>query len=169
MPREERERRYIADYLATYYHLGGYATNVALGPIPADIVARYGVGAGARLWHPARLRVDAVIWQPNAYWLVEAKIRTPRDAIGSLAVYLGMAPTTPDLPNYEGQEIRARLVVPWALDWIRSLARERGLDLVEYLPAWVEEYVRSIQDYFTREARIAREEKMRLRKQFGLE
>lgn len=169
MPREERERRYIAEYMATYFPAGGYSLNVPLGPIPEDIVARYGVTAGAALWRPARLRVDAVAWQPNVYWLIEAKVRAPRDAIGSLSVYLDLAPRTPDLPNYEGQEIRGRLVVPWALDWIRDLARERGLDLVEFLPAWVEAYVRSIQDYFTRDARIAREEKLRLRQLYGLD
>lgn len=167
--REERERRYIADYCAHFFPRGGYILNVPLGPIPADIIARYGLAAGARLFRPSRPRIDAVLPTPEAYYLIEAKIREAKAAIGDLAVYGSLAPNTPDLPGYDGQPFALRLVVPWALDWVQEAAKANGMELIVYLPEWVEDYVRYRQNFFTREVRIAREERMRLRKLFGLE
>ena len=169
MPRENRERRYIAEYLLETYPQGGYYTNVALGPIPDEITARYGLSAGAALFQPSRLRIDAVVPQKTSYLLIEAKIREPRDAIGNLLLYRTQAQITPDLPEYVGQPFQARLVVPWALDWVVAAAKEHGMEIAIYLPPWVEGYVRERQNYFTRDYRIARDEKMRLRKLLGVD
>ena len=42
MPREERERRYIAEYMAQTYPRGNYQLNVPLGPIPQELVRQLG-------------------------------------------------------------------------------------------------------------------------------
>jgi len=169
MPREERERRYIQDFLLQNYPRGGWVTNVPLGPIPQEILARYGVSAGAKLFRPSRPRVDAVLLAANRYFLVEAKIREPKAAIGDLLVYKSLAEKTPDLPIYNGEPISMMLVVPWALDWVKIAARQHDMHLVEFRPAWVEDYVRMRQDYFTRDWRMKREEIMRLRRSLGVE
>lgn len=169
MPREERERRYIADYLQSYYPEGGWVLNVPLGPIPEEITARYGLVAGAALFRPTRPRVDAILVAHERYYLVEAKIREAKSAIGDLLVYKALAEKTLDLPLYNGQVIGMRLVVPWALDWVKQAAQAHGMELRTFLPPWVEEYVRERQNYFTRDYRISREEKLRLRRSFGLE
>ena len=169
MPREERERRYIRDYLLKFYPGGGWVTNVPLGPIPQEIIARYGLQAGAKLFQPSRPRIDAVLLAANRYFLIEAKIREAKAAIGDLLVYRALAEKTPDLPLYDGQVLAMRLVVPWALDWVKLAAQEHGMDLVEFLPAWVEDYVRMRQDYFTKEWRMKREEIIRLREVLGVE
>lgn len=169
MPREDRERRYIQDYMLSQFPAGGWVTNVPLGPIPQEILSRHGLQAGAALFRPSRPRIDAVRWTNAGYWLIEAKIREPKHAIGDLLVYKALAGKTPDLPNYEGQPLLMRLVVPWALDWVQDEARVHGMELAIFLPAWVEDYVRERQEYFTRDYRLARDEKMRLRKAFGLE
>ena len=169
LPREERERRYVSDYLLQNHPQGGWVTNVPLGPIPEEITTRYGLTAGAKLFAPSRPRIDAVLWTTPAYWLIEAKVREAKAAIGDLLVYKALAEKTLDLPNYEGQPFRMRLVVPWALDWIRQASQAHDMELTIFLPPWVEGYVRERQNYFTREARLSREEKMRLRRTFGLE
>ena len=169
MPREERERRYVAEWLLATYPQGNYMTNVPLGPIPEEIIARHGLQAGARLFNPSRLRVDGVVWLPNLYLLVEAKIREPAHAIGQLLLYKALAEKTQDLPSYDGQPFRLTLVVPWSLDWIKQAVQAHNMDLQIFLPAWVEAYVRERQEYFTRAYRLSREEKMRLRRTFGLE
>ena len=169
MPREERERRYVADYLLSQFPAGGWVTNVPLGPIPEEILARHGLVAGGKLFRPSRPRIDAVRWTNAGYWLIEGKIREAKAAIGDLLVYKALAEKTPDLPNYDGQPFIMRLVVPWALDWIKQAAESHGMELAIFLPAWVEDYVRLRQNYFTSEVRLAREEKIRLREQFGLE
>jgi hypothetical protein len=169
MANEPRERRFIAEYMLKTFPFGNYVLNVPLGRIPDDILARYGQTAGAQLARPQRPRIDAVAWDKNTYWLIEAKIREAKAAIGDLLVYRSLADKTLDLPNYDGQIFKMRLVVPWALDWILTAAHAHDQQVDIFLPQWVEEYVRSRQNYFTAEHRIARAEKMRLRKTLGVE
>ncbi len=169
MPREDRERRYIAEYMATLMGDQPYSLNVPLGPIPEEIKGRYGLSAGAALFRPSRPRIDATAWTPQGYWLVEAKIREAKSAIGDLLVYGALAAKTEDLPGYTGQPFHLRLIVPWALDWIQQAAAAHGMELRIYLPAWVEQYVRDRQEYFTADYRRARDEKMRLRKTLGVD
>lgn len=167
--RLERERRYVADYAAQKLPPGTYITNVAMGGIPAEITARYGLEAGRKLFQPSRPRIDLVHWLPNYYYLIECKIRDPKQAVGDLLYYLGLAPDTYDLPNYTGQQFVARLVVPWIIDSVRAVAERHGFEVVQFLPPWVEDYVRERQNYHTREYKVARDEKMRLRKSLGVE
>ena len=167
--RLERERKYVADYAAQKLPAGTWISNVAMGAIPAEIIAKYGLEAGRKLFQPSRPRIDLVHWLPNHYYLIECKIRDPKAAVGDLLYYLGLAPDTYDLPNYTGQQFKARLVVPWIIPSVKTTAERYGFEVVEFLPPWVEDYVRMRQDYFTREYRVARDEKMRLRKSLGVE
>jgi len=167
--RLERERRYVSEYAATQLPPGSYITNVPLGAVPAEITAKYGLEAGRKLFQPSRPRIDLVHWLPNRYYLIECKIREPKMAVGDLLYYLGLAPGTWDLPNYSSQPFFARLVVPWIIPSVRTAAEHYGFEVVVFLPPWVEDYVRERQDYFTRASKVARDEKMRLRKTLGVE
>lgn len=169
MPREERERRYIAEYMALTYPRGNYQLNVPLGPIPRELVQQLGQAQAAQVFYPTRPRIDACAWTKTAYLLVEAKIREPKHAIGDLLVYRSLIPSTVDLPSYDGQPIVARLVVPDILDWIRASAVEHRLDVVTYRPAWLAAYWAERQNYFTRDYRVARDQKQAMRKILGLE
>lgn len=169
MGHQDRERRYIADYMLQEFPQGGWTLNVPLGEVPEEIVARYGPVRGAALFRPSRPRVDAVASLPDRYLLLEAKVREPKAAIGELLLYRDLAAMTMDLPGYRGQPIALRLVVPWLLDWVREVARNHALEVAVYLPAWIEDYIRERQEYFTAAYRQRREEKKRLRELYGVE
>ena len=169
MPRKERERRFISEYMLTTWPKGGYQVNVELGPIPQEYVDRYGLGKAAALFRPTRPRVDAVKWTDKAYYLIEAKIRDIKAGIGDLSFYKGMAKRTLDLPFYDGQPIICRLVVPYMIDWIKVAADEAEVEVVVFWADWIAEYVKERQHYFTAEYRAARAEKMRLREILGVD
>jgi len=169
MPRKERERRYIAEYMKTTWPEGRWMLNVELGPIPQEYVDRYGIGKAAALFRPTRPRVDAVKWTPEKYYLIEAKIRDIKAGIGDLSYYRGMIPGTPDLPLYDGQPIICRLVVPWMIDWIRAAAESAGVEVVIFMTDWIAAYVEERKHYFTAEYRAERAEKMRLREILGVD
>ena len=169
MPRKEIERRYISDYLLYAFPEGGYQTNIELGAIPQEYVDRYGLGRAAALFRPTRPRVDAVRWTPDAYYLIEAKVRDMKAGIGDLLYYRQVIPLTPDLPFYEGQPIKYRLVIPWALDWLMAIATQAGVEVVVYYVDWIADYVKERQHYFTAEYRAERAEKMRLREILGVD
>lgn len=169
MPRKERERRYISEYLLHAFPEGGYQLNVELGPIPQEYVDRYGLGKAAAIFRPTRPRVDAVKWTPDKYILIEAKIRDIKAGIGDLSYYGGMAALAPDLPFYDGQPIVRRLIVPWMLEWIRVAAEAAQVEIVVFWVEWIADYVKERQHYFTPEYRDARAEKMRLREILGVD
>jgi len=169
MPRQERERRYISEYMLKTWPKGGWQLNVELGPIPQEYIDRYGMGKAAALFRPTRPRVDAVRWQGDKYYLIEAKIRAIKDGIGDLSYYRGMAERAPDLPFYDGQPIVCRLVVPWMIEWIRVAADAAQVEVVVFWAEWIADYVKERQHYFTAEYREARKEKMELRKILGVD
>lgn len=169
MPRQERERRYISEYMRQEWPQGDYMLNVELGPIPQEYVQRYGVSKAAALFRPTRPRVDAVKWLPDKYFLIEAKIRDIKAGIGDLSYYGSVLNVTPDLPYYEGQPIIKRLIVPWMLDWLQPVAAAADVQVVVFHQDWIEDYVKERQHYFSAEYREKRAETMRLRKVLGVE
>jgi len=169
MPRKERERRYISEFMLHKWPEGGWQLNVELGPIPQEYVDRLGIGKAAALFRPTRPRVDAVKWTDKAYYLVEAKIRDIKAGIGDLSYYGMMIKETLDLPFYDGQPVIKLLVVPWMIDWIMSAARSAEVQVEVFPQEWIAEYVRERQHYFTQEYRDKRAETMRMRKILDVE
>lgn len=169
MVRKERERRYISEYMLETWPAGDYELNVELGPIPQEYVTRYGMSKAAAMFRPTRPRVDAVKWTPEAYYIIEAKLRDIKAGIGDLSYYRNMIPDTKDLPYYDGQPIVARLVVPWTIDWVMAAARAADVEVVVFIKDWIEDYVKERQHYFTAEYRAERKEKMELREILGVD
>ncbi len=166
---EQRERRYISEYMLQAFPGGSFALNVELGPVPTELVEVHGLDGAALRYRPFRRRVDGTAWDERTYWLVESKIRDPLEGLGRLQTYRDLAGETPDLVGYERQEVRMRLVVPFSLDWIKVAAQKAGIELVEFFPSWITAYFQERQRYFTAEYRAKRDEKQAMRKLFGLE
>jgi len=169
MARQERERRYISEYMLDTFPEGDYQLNVPLGPIPEYLAKSHGPVKAASIYRPTRPRVDAVKWTPDRYIVIEAKVREAKTGIGDLTFYRSLVPQTIDLPWYDGQPITYRLVVPWSLDWLNAAAEAEGLEIVIYSKPWIDEYIKERQNYFTAEYREERAEKMRLRKALGVD
>jgi len=169
MPRQERERRYIAEYMKETWPEGNWQLNVELGPIHQEYVQRYGLTRAAALFRPTRPRVDAIKWSDDKYYIIEAKVRDIKTGVGDLMYYMAQAKITADLPYYDGQPIIARLVVPYMLDWLLPAAAAAGVEVTVYWQDWIENYVRERQHYFSADYRDARKQKMRDREALGLE
>lgn len=169
MARQERERRYISEYMKETWPKGDYQLNVELGPIPADYVQRHGLTKAAAIFRPSRPRVDAVKWTPDVYYIIEAKLRDIKAGIGDLIYYRNTLPDTPDLPYYEGQPIVSRMIIPWMIDWLAPIAAASNIDVVIYERDWIADYIKTRQRYFTAEYREERAEKMRLREVLGVD
>jgi len=169
MARKERERRYISQYMKDTFPEMNWQINVELGTIPVEYVTRYGMTKAAALFRPTRPRVDAVVWQPDRYLIIEAKLRDMKSGIGDLLYYKSVIPQTPDLPYYKGQPVVARLVVPFDLEWLKPIAAANHIEVDIKWYDFVDEYVKERQHYFTSEYREARAEKMHLREILGVD
>jgi len=165
----ERERRYGAEYMKKSFSLGNFSMNVPLGPIPKETIEQLGLTDAANFIRPYRRRIDAVAWLPGQYILIEFKIRDALEGIGRLQTYRDLARLTPDLPEYRKQDIEAWLVTPWALDWIQAACVQANIRLVIEWQDWIADYVKERQNYFRADYRIARAEKLRMRRLLGVE
>ena len=155
--------------MLTTWPQGGWQLNVELGPIPSEYIKKYGLQKASAIYRPTRPRVDAVKWTDNGYYLIESKLRDIKNGIGDLAFYQGMALQAPDLPYYDKQPIKLRLVVPWMIDWIRAAAEAANVEVIIFKPDWIDDYVKEKQHYFTSEYRAQRAEIKRLREILGVD
>lgn len=169
MPRKERERRYITQCMKDTYPDMRWQLNVELGPVPQEYINRYGQTKAAALFRPTRPRVDAVRWTSDAYYLIEGKLRAIKSGVGDLMFYRLQAKITYDLPNYDGQPIKAILFLPWMIDWMQETAKEADIEIKVLWYDWIDDYVKMRQNYFTAEYRAERAEKMRRREILGLD
>lgn len=169
MARQERERRYIAEYMKAKYPGGNWILNVPLGPIPDYLVETHGYRKASAYYKPTRPRVDAVHWTDDTYTVIEAKVREAKAGIGDLTFYRSLVPQTLDLPYFNGQAFVYRLVIPWAIDWIIAAAHGQEIEVDIYWQDWIADYTRERQHYFTAEYREARAKKLEIRKMLGVE
>ena len=169
MARQERERRFISEYVMRTFPAGTWLLNCPLGHVPEELVRLRGLQAAAALFRPSRRRVDAVAWSEDAYYVIEAKIRDPFEGLGRLIIYAEEALTTPDLPGFTGQPIIPRLVVPFAIERDATAARKHDIEMVVFSPPWIADYIEERQKYHTAEHRAVRDEKARVRKLLGVE
>lgn len=169
MARHERERRYIAEYMADRFPEGNWILNVPLGPVPDYLVNNHGYQKASKVYRPTRPRVDAVHWNDERYLVIESKVREVKTGVGDLAFYRSLIPQTLDLPYYNGQPFVYRLVVPWGIDWIIASAAELGFEVDIYWQEWIDDYARERQHYHTAQYRAEREKKLHLRKVLGVE
>lgn len=169
MARQERERRYISACMKDTFPDLQWRLNVELGPIPQNYVDQYGLKKAAALFRPTRPRVDAVRWTPEAYYLIEAKLRDIKSGIGDLMYYRAQAENTIDLPNYEDQPLRCLLFIPWMIDWMRESAKNANIEVKVVWYEWIDDYVKERQHYFSAEYRAERAEKKHLREILGVD
>ena len=164
----QRETRLLWEFLQDRYPDEVWATNVELGPLPPEVIEAYGVTGTRNRLRPFRRRIDGVHWTPKVYELIEAKIRDPLPGLGALVVYQLLAEETPDLIGYTGQPFRKVLVAPFAPEWVTVVGRKLGVEVVEFWRPWIADYFEEIQNYFTRDYRIKRDERKRLRELLGV-
>jgi len=165
----QRQTLLTAEWMLLQYPQGGYGLNVRLGPAMGDLVAEMGLERALATSAPWRPRVDALAVESQKVVLVEAEIRQPRNAVGHLIVYRGLAAQTPELRAHWGKPVELVLLTPWTNSTIEAMARDAGIRVAVYNPPWIAGYVAELQVYWTREYQQARVQKLELRRQLGVD
>ncbi len=84
---------------------------------------------------------DAVVILPDRIVLIEAKI-LPKPGVGEqLDLYERLIPETPELRQHAHKPIEKVLVCAIEDRLVTQLLRERGIRVVVYKPAWIDEYL----------------------------
>jgi len=164
-----RERALIREYIAQRYPRSHVIFDCALGPVPEVLIAAWGARKALRVGRGLRPVVDALVITDGSLVLVEAKIIRWLDGISKLPVYSGLVPTTPELAEYRDRPRRMILCTPWAGESVLAAAAGVGVEVEEFSTPEVDDYVRELDKYWSREYQAARADKKRARELLGLE
>lgn len=146
MPRDwtPRESRLVAEWAIQTYPHAGIRFRVDLGNLTPAIQGTNLTAAEARALGRSRRWVDAMVVEPNAVHLIEAKIRLSPGALEQLELYRRLFPLTPELKHL--QHITPTLHLVFAVEdpVLSAIARERGVQVHIFRPPWVDEYLQQL-------------------------
>ena len=166
---QQVEKRLIAEYLKANYSQFPFISGQPLGMVSPELMAQEGYEKAIRMSRPNRPEVDAIVLHPKWLIMIEAKVWHIVDGMAKLPLYKSLVPFTPELKQYLGREIIMELVVPWSNPNLEIMCRGADIRLHVYKPAWIDEVVRRVQEYGTRDYRLEREKRLRNRELLGLE
>lgn len=163
------ETRLVAEYLKATYPQFPHISGVPLGKVSEKLMAEEGYEKAIRMSRPTRPEVDAVVILPRFLILIEAKVWHIIDGMAKLPLYKSLVPFTPELKEYQNNEVIMELVTPWTNPNLEIMCRDAGIYLHVFKPDWINETVARVQLYHTQEYRAERERKLRDRELLGLE
>lgn len=166
---QQVETRLVSEYLKNQYGNFPFIEKQPLGRIGDELLTSLGYQKAIAISRPMRPEVDAIVLHPKWLILIEAKVWHVVDGMAKLPLYKSLVPFTPELKEYATRDIIMELVVPWTNPNLEIMARDAGITVKVYCPPWIDEVVARVQNYSTREYRLAREDKLRNRELLGLE
>lgn len=144
VPYQQRDRRYITEYVLLAFPGRPAWFNLRLGHAPDEIARRnpgINVDRVARVW----LRTaDAVVANEVEFVLLEGELRRPVESVGELLIYRDLIYDTAELRPYGRLPIRMMLVCPINDPSLSSIMRGQGIELAIYQPQWALDYLRSV-------------------------
>lgn len=143
-PYVHRDTRYVSEFVSWAFPRDPLRVNVRLGPSPLELRMRYpdlDVDRWARVWAKT---ADALVITPSALVLIEGELRRPICALGELVVYRELLPQTESLQAYWRMPVRLVLLTPLPDPTLAPVLRRLEIEVVEYRPLWVEEYLHSV-------------------------
>lgn len=139
-PNEQREMRLVTEWLQATYPNVRYEVRVRLGSLPMNLGTSELSTEEERLIHNAYARwADAVVFRPDRTLIVECKLVAHPGALAQLELYQRLIPQSPFLNLSAGLPVEPVLLYAVEDVLVSQLAREKGITLVQYHPAWVDE------------------------------
>ncbi len=144
VPYQQRERRYVVEYVMLAYPNCPVFFNLRVGALPQDLARRYpgqDMDRLARVW---KRFADAVVVLPDSLVLIETKLRRPTEAIGEIISYRAVLWETPELQAYGKLPVRCELVTVQDDPQLRPALVAQGIQIVIYAPQWALDYLREV-------------------------
>jgi hypothetical protein len=147
-----RETAMVTEWVAKTFPMDRVIIRARVGAPDASLVEQVGEARADALSKVFKRWVDAVIIRPQEVILVEAKIRGTPAALGQLVAYRDLFRKTPEFRDVATRPTRLLLLTPWDDADLKDTAASLGIDVVNYRPPWLDEYLQMLQGYTTREA-----------------
>jgi hypothetical protein len=166
---QQVETRMLSEYLLAAYPQYTSIRAVPLGKVDGKLMADVGYKKALRISRPFRPEADAAVIMPGALLLIEAKVWNVINGLAKLPLYKALVPFTPELQQYKDLPVVMELVVGWTNSNLEIMAREHGVAVKVFSPAWLQDVVDKMHSYWTADYRNQRAQKMAMRETLGLE
>lgn len=141
---------YLTEWLGITYPPGTWRTNVPLGDVEVPFEEELTEEERRFVKKPLRPVVDAVVLLQDEVHLVEAKIRDERGKVEQLLLYEFLFPRTPEFKAHWKKKIRKILLTPKDQGEFEKFLQRYGIEIVYYRPAWITEYLGSLERRYRR-------------------
>lgn len=144
---QPREMLMMAEYVAKQGLSNRTVQRVRLGALHPDLAY-----PGLTDSEKAALRIharwaDAIYYGDREVIIMEAKIRSVVGAISQLKLYKMLFLSDPEYKEHHKKRIILRLIYAIEDPIASRLAREEGIEVVRYEPAWLAEYIGILNPY----------------------
>jgi hypothetical protein len=167
--RKSWEERFVSEYTLEKFPRNVIMLRCPLGEIPTEMQETHGTARAARWFRPARPVCDAIVIDGTRLVLIEGKIFNVRDGIGALLTYRPLVPYTPELEKYKRMAVVLRLVTARPPQWAIRSAEFNAVEIDVFQPPWIDDYYAHMEAYWTREHRLARQQRKEALKSLGYE
>jgi hypothetical protein len=143
-PSEQRERRYIVDYVRFRYPNSPALFNLRLGGIPAKLEGQDIHGLSSNIFKVFNRYVDAAVLAPDLLLLIEAKILADLGAVSQLQYYASLVSSTPELAAYQELPLKLLIVTASADPSFVAFATGNNVSVEIYTPPYATEYLSTL-------------------------
>ncbi len=133
--------RLVTEWAVRTFPLAELKLRVDLGDLKPALAATGLTAAELRRLGRSRRWVDAMIVEPAAVHLVEGKINLVPGALEQLELYRRLFPKTPELAHLRDRRLELHVVYAVEDPVLIALARDRGVRVHLFRPAWVDAYL----------------------------
>ncbi len=141
---QQREMRMLSEFIAREYPTDRVLINQRLGVVSPSIEVEGLSPEEVRALGVFRRYADAIVIQPDRLIIIEAEIRPSPGVVSQLDLYERLLPTTPELADQRGKRIQKMIlwVIPDPV--LETIAREHDIVVRQYIPAWINDYIGSL-------------------------
>ncbi len=138
---QQRERRLLAEWLARRYPHDRVQQQVRLGAITPTIGTEELTPSELAALGMFRRFADALVYRPDRLVLIEASIPPHPGYISQLLLYRRLVPLTPELVSFHALPVEPVYLVAIEDPVVTALARDAGIRVEVFRPAWVLGYL----------------------------
>lgn len=130
--------RLLAEWIAINLPRASVQNEVKLGPLDTSGISGVSERIAAGVASNKRGRIDALAWDADYIYLIEAKAKLDGAALGQIENYLRLLPGTAELQSLMGRTVRPILLCAIDDVAVHGEASARAIEVVIYHPAWLD-------------------------------
>ncbi len=144
-PRQQRERRLLAEWLALRYPDARVQQQVRLGAFQPSIATEGLDRTELKMLGAWRRYADALIYGRTSLILIEASIPADVGYVSRLHLYRRLIPLTPELAEWATLPVVMLYLCAMEDPVVTMLAREAGIRVEVFQPLWVGEFIGTLE------------------------